>query len=272
MNRYFVILSILLLVSCEEQMIPIPDPVVPPEGRVVLIEELTGVECVPCFEASAVLRGILDQYDGAVVAYGIHGDLQSTPLEDSKYDFRYPDAESLELSMSFFGKPSAAFNRIRDEAAGINAFPRSDTWQGLIDIELIKPHVANVFITSNYNASERRVDMNVRSVLLREISGNIDVHVVISESHLIDAQKSPQGTVKEFEHEHVMKESLTGLSGQSIGSDISADEPIDMNFSFTIPDEVNGEWIPENMEITAFITSDDMNGEVLQAAQEHIIP
>ena len=53
-------------------------------------------------------------------------------------------------------------------------------------------------------------------------------------------------------------------------TDAIADEIIRKTYTYTVPEEVNGEWIPENMEITAFITSKDRDGEVQQAAQIHL--
>jgi len=102
---------------------------------------------------------------------------------------------------------------------------------------------------------------------LEDIGGEINVHVVITESHLIDPQKSQtQGIIKDFEHNHVFKKSLTGgIQGKGRG------EIYRYNESYTLPDEVNGEWIAENMEVIAFVTATDRDGEVQQAAQIHLV-
>ena len=70
------ILFSLMFVACDEQMIMIPDPPTPPEGRVMLLEDYTGVECVPCFAANTFVESVLAANPESIVTYGVHGDLQ----------------------------------------------------------------------------------------------------------------------------------------------------------------------------------------------------
>jgi len=67
-----------------------------------------------------------------------------------------------------------------------------------------------------------------------------------------------------------MKESLTSLSGQLIGTNLSMGNTQARTFSYTIPAENNGEWKAENIEFTVFVTAESQDGEVLQAAQIHL--
>jgi len=260
---------LVLFSSCEEQPIPIPDAIIPAEGRVVLVEELTGVSCPPCAAAAITLKNIAEASDGAVVYYGIHGSLQSEPTSSSIYDFRYPDALDLEGSFSFFGKPAAAFNRI-PLPGGITAQSGGNTWQPFIDEELLKPQVIEITMSSQYNEDTRQATVFIGVTPLETIEGNVNLHVVVSESKLIDAQTTPTEVITDFDHSHVMKASLTSLSGQQIGSDLVKGETVQRSFSYTIPAESNGEWKAENMEFTAFVTADARGGEVQQAAQIHL--
>lgn len=274
--KYYVLyifgLVTILFSSCDEIETPIPPPIVVEEGRVILIEELTGVSCTPCAAASAILEGIIDGADGAVVAYGIHGSFQSEPLSASKYDFRNEDAAELERYLVEFGKPAASMNRtISNTGSLVYAQPAS--WQAPVDAELEKPRVANVVIRSTYNESTRRADIEVDVNALLDIEGALNLVVAISESNLIDPQKAPGEDIIDFKHKHVLKEHLTTFLGDPIASaGLAAGEAIDTrNFSYTLPDELNGEWLPENMEITAFITAENLNGEVQQAAQVNLV-
>ena len=274
--RYIISIFFLgiLISSCEEQMIPIPERSLEPTGRVVLMEEFTGVRCGPCYDASFVAKEMVDNANGDVVIYAVHGGvIQSVPLDQSLYDFNYIDPTELTNTFELFGKPAASFNRVEDEF-GFKVATITGQWQGLLDAELAKPQVASVNVEPNYDAGSRSVNFVVKTAALQNLTGNIFLHVNISESHLIDYQLSQNNPpeVPDFEHNHVMKASLTGLNGQLIGTNIRSNEVIETPFSYSIPDEVNGEWIPENMEVTAFITSEDLNGEVLQATQEHFIP
>jgi len=261
-----ILISIIILGGCEEQPIPIPQAPVSNTGRVILIEDYTGVNCVPCFGANVVLDAAVDASPDGIVVYGAHGSLQSEPVDGSKYDFRYPDAADLEASADLIGKPAAAFNRIL-LPSGRRVQLGSGSWQPFIDKELAKPQVVQLGMLTEYDADNRRVDIDLSVIPLETISGNTNVHIVISESNLIDSQASPSGIIPDYKHKHVMKASLTGLQGDPLASDLDPDQIYREKYSYTLPAESNGEWIAENMEVTAFITSDDLEGEVLQALQ-----
>lgn len=255
-------------VSCEEQMIPIPEAPEATEGRVMLIEDMTGVTCPPCALAIEVLDAAIEENKGSIVVYGVHGIIQSDPTDDSKYDFRYEDAANLELAFNPPGKPAASFNRI-SFANGKKTKISHTTWQPIIDAELVKPQVAELLVKSTFDTESRQAQIDLSMIPTEDISGEINVHIVIAESHLIDPQlKQGTGLILDFEHNHVMKKSLTGgIQGSFLTSDATSGTIYRHTASYTLPEEVNGEWIPENMEIIAFVTAQDRDGEVQQAAK-----
>ncbi len=272
-NKAIFLLTIMMIAisSCEEQPIPIPDPVIPAEGRVILLEDLTGVQCVPCHNANLFIEALLEETDGAVVTYGIHGDLQSEPHTESRYDFRYPDAASLEFSVDFLGKPSALFNRVVQNN-GREAQTNPATWQAFVDAELSKPQVMEILIETAFDESTRRIDIEVTAIALEDIPGQTSIHMVITESHLFDVQSTPppDGIVIEYEHNHVMKASLTGLQGDFLSEGLQQNESIRRTYSYTLPEAFDGEWNPDNIDIVAFVTAADRANEVQQAAQAQV--
>ena len=149
------------------------------EGRVMLLEDYTGVNCVPCFAANAFVEAVLDANPESVVTYGIHGDLQSEPVSGSKYDFRYPDAFEFEINANIIGKPSASFNRTT-LPNGRKVQPNTASWQAFIDTELEKELVAEIRMLSTYNADTRQADIDVTVVPRENISGEVLVHVIIT--------------------------------------------------------------------------------------------
>jgi len=257
-----------LFISCEEQMIMIP-PAPESAGRVLLLEDYTGVNCVPCFGANAYVEELLASNPGSVIAYGIHGSLQSEPISGSTYDFRYPDAADFEQASGLLGKPSASFNRVT-LPNGRKVQLNVASWQGFVDTELTRRQVAEIKMERTYDDGARQADIDVIVIPREDIAGDVNVHVVVTESHLVDSQASPDGVEEEFEHNHVMKASLTGLLGAPLASNLKEGNEYTYNVSYTCPEEVNGEWNPENMEVIAFITAKDRDDEVLQAFQIHM--
>ena len=106
---------------------------------------------------------------------------------------------------------------------------------------------------------------------LEDIEGIMRLMVLINESYLIDAQSNQTEIIPDYEHNHVMKEMLSAVQGDILASDgMTEGEVVPRSFSYTIPDEVNGEWIPENMEIISFVTASFFDGEVLQAESAYL--
>jgi len=272
MKNYIFVLCLICFTffSCEEQMIPIPERPTSTEGRVMLIEDITGVSCVPCHNANVYVNNLLKESNGAVVAYAIHNGSLSTPHSNSKYDFRYPDVRELESTVDYIGQPSGMFNRVT-QANGRIAQSNPSTWQPYVDAELTKPNFLKIEMSADYNTGSRTAEIEIEIVPLSNISGETNIHVVMTENKLIDPQSTPEGVVEDYEHNHVMKESLTGVNGQFLANDLVAFESVIIPFTYTIPAEENGEWIPENMEVIAFVTSKNQNNEVLQAAVKHVV-
>ncbi len=269
---YKITLLVFIFSACEEQMIPVPPPPEIAEGRVMLIEEMTGVGCVPCFGAAEILESFLETNKGSIVAYGVHGDILSDPVDQSTYDFRLPDAIDIIQILQVTGKPAAAFNRtILNENTGRRVQANPPTWQAFVDTELQKQQVVEIRLLSTFNEETRQAEIDVSVIPLEPISGELALHVKISESHLIDSQSSPNGIVLDFEHNHVLKTSASASQGDLLVTDAVAGESYAKKYFYSLPDELNEEWTAENMEIIAFVTAKDRNGEVQQAAQVHMM-
>jgi len=269
--KYTFIIVLLSIISCEEQPVIIPEMTVPVTDKVVLLEELTGVRCPNCPKGVATVEAIQAQFPGKVISYGIHGNQLTKPHDDSKYDFRYPDAIELEETLKpFFGKPAAAINRKLFDGEPFISSIAVDLWASFVEEELQKEQEVNIIIDVAYDESERSVDINVGVSTITNIPGDLNLHVSVTESHLIDPQDDINVTIPDFEHNHVLKEILTQLSGDNLGTDLNANDNVTRAYTYTIPDENNGEWIPDNMEVIVFVTSSDADGIVLQAGSAHI--
>ena len=268
---YTFLLLTLILFSCEEQMVVIPDIVVPETDKVVLVEELTGVSCPNCPKGAATVMAILDQFEGKVVAYEVHGNLLTDPLPESKYDFRNPDAIELEEFLKpFWGKPSASINRVLFDGQDFASTTIVDLWPSFVEEELQKPQVLDIVIAPSYDPSNRTAQFNVGVSAIDDIEGNLQLHVGIIDSHLIDPQEDNGAIIPDFEHNHVLKELLTQISGDDVANGMQSGDNVSRAYNYTVPAENIGEWKIENMEVVAFITSSNANGEVLQAASVHI--
>jgi len=261
-----------LMTSCEEKPIVIPEFVPPDSERVIIIEDLTGASCQGCPAGSTKLESLIQLYDGNLIGVGVHGDFLSNPIDGhSKYDFRFDKAKELENSFTILGKPAAIVNRINYEDQNFHGIDNIDLWQSYVERELEKPNYLTLLHTSTYDPDTRTLSMDITGVPVRELDGKFNITIMLTESHIIDAQKNGQVIEDDYEHNHVLRAIVTETRGDFFTSNIEVGNNVTKSYSYTIPPE-DGTYIPENMEVVVKITRvEDSSEETIQAMQFHVV-
>jgi len=270
---YYTLFFIVFFQSCSEIPIEIKDIEIEPSEKVVLIEELTGASCPNCPKGTAAINSILAKYPKNVVAVGVHGKFLAEKTKDSKYDFRNKDAEDLEnWFRPWFGKPTASVNRVLNEDELLTT-DLPDLWLSMVEKELQKPQLVNMSMKVNYDTITRVADIEVAYIPLTDLEGNYNTTVYVTESHIIDAQSSNSEIIKNFEHNHVLREIITKFDGDFLVSNPRKNQIIKKNFSYTIPLSTFPELFnPKHMAIIAMMSkSSAENKEVLQAIQQYVV-
>lgn len=270
---YYSLLSCCFFVSCSEIPIEIKDVEIEPSEKVVLIEELTGASCPNCPKGTAAINNILTKYPNNVVAIGVHGKFLAEKTKDSKYDFRNKDAEDLEnWFRPWFGKPTASVNRVLNEDEQLTT-DLPDLWLSMVEKELQKPQLVNMSMKVNYDSLTRIANIEVAYIPLADLEGNYNTTVYVTESHIIDAQSSNTEIIKDFEHNHVLREILTRFDGDFLVSNPRKNQIIKKNFSYTIPVSLFPElYNPKHMAIIAMVSKNSAESkEVLQAIQKYVV-
>ena len=271
-NSFLAFLFLALLLSCEEKPIPIPEFEPPESDRVIVIEDLTGASCQGCPAGSTKLASLIQLFDGNVIGVGVHGDFLSNPIDGhSKYDFRFDKAKELEKLFTYQGKPAAIINRINYEDQNFHGIDDVDLWQSYVERELEKPNFLTLLHDSSYDPATRTLNMDIVGAPVRELEGNFNITVMITENHIIDAQKNGQVIEDDYEHNHVLRAIITETRGDFFTNNLEIGKNITKSFTYTIPEE-DGTYIAENMEVVAFITKvESSSEETLQATQFHVV-
>jgi len=266
------VLSLLIMPSCEEVPIDLADPTLPDSDRMVLIEELTGASCPNCPKGSAAINAILTKFPNKVAAVAIHGDFLAKPTSKSKYDFRNPKAKDLEKSFEgWFGKPTATINRALDNT-GSMMIDLPDLWQAAVERELQKDHRMNILLNANYNESSRIIDLEIAAIPLADLTGNHSISIYLNESNIVDAQSNGAQIIEDYVHKHVLRDMFTRFNGDDLGSNLVKGNIIKRNYTYTLPAQPEGLWIPKNMEIVVMVSRNNPSDrEVIQAAQTKLI-
>lgn len=234
----------------------------------VLVEEYTGVTCVNCPKGAAILSTLSDKYPGRIIIAGMHEGKQSEPIPDvSKYDFRLPKV--LDLLNSYFSekpnKPMAVINRNKFNDL---YFIDWTTWTGRIEDVLKQKSKINLEATILFDTSSREATIRVKVVYTQKIETRQNISLYITESKLIDAQENETTIIKDYEHNHVLRDMITPISGITILPDNPIKEPgrvYERTFKYII----NKDWNYKNCKIIVFVHNDGTGDkEVLQCLEK----
>jgi hypothetical protein len=257
------------MAGCKEIPIEIGETIIPDSGKKVLIEDLTGASCPNCPKGAAAVKNILSKYKDQVVAVGIHGFFLSNPTPKSKYDFRNPQARDLE---NWFrptgGKPAASVSRVRRNDNSLLSY-LPDLWLSLTETELQKSQEIELDMTLTYDASSRKLEAKVTAIPLADLDGDFSISVYLTESGIIDAQSNGTEIIENYVHDHVLRAMLTRFDGDSFSSNLKRGASIVRSYSYTLPTEPAGLWVPDNIYLVAMIARNSTdNKEVIQVVEK----
>lgn len=254
-------LSAIVMSSCNETPVSIPDFELPNTQRVVLFEYLTGVKCPNCPKGSAVIKNMLNIFPVKIAVVGIHGRLQTEPLKDSKYDFRTEVSRQLEeFHRPFLGKPSAMINRLQFAEEPFKAVDLADLWPSYVEGELKKPQLIDIALTSNYDKVTRKVSLALGFLPKVDLNGTFSVSIFVTENKIIDLQETIGRIIPDYEHEHVLRHMMTNVTGDDIASNLKKNQLISKVYSYAIPSE----FYVENIDIIVAIR-ENSSGYIHQA-------
>ena len=265
----------LLLVTCKNDPIIIPEFMVPETDRVVIVEEFTGVRCPNCPKGQRELENLQLRFPGKVVVVGVHSFFLANPLPNSKFDFRTVEAEALNRYLGIAGsKPSAVVNRTEFDLTGVDGLfnGQVDTWAGVVESELEKFSKINLTQGVEYNEATRELSIDVNVIPKEDINTKMYINVMITESEIEDPQEDNGVEIEEYEHNHVLREILTTVEGgDDFADSMTQGESITKSFNFTLPPE-DGLWRAEHIDVAVFITADiDGERKALQASVAKIL-
>lgn len=189
-----------------------------PQPRTVLIEEFTGVQCANCVSGHEALRNIVEAYGERVVVVSYHTGVFATPLPESKYDFRTPDATQITQAIgSPPGYPVAVIDRRDFDGDGSLMELNSAEWMMLVSALLDSPTLANIDLTAMWTASDTLL-VKVEAHFLQNLTWEVFISVAVVQDSITDAQLTPSGTDTSYMHRWVFREMVTAVGGDLLFS------------------------------------------------------
>ena len=232
--------------------------------RTSLLIEYSGWQCVNCPTAAEEAHRLKEQYGDNLVVVVMHPESNPNTRHNNKPALNYtcPEADSIYIMMGGTNTtpfPTGNVNLVKDATQGY--FYDYDKWGTLISQAYANPKpvlLAAEATTIDTNVIFVAVDItNLATQTMEAI-----VQVWLTEDAVIGSQKKPEGTDKEYAHNHLMRASISPLWGETLP--INAQMTQQIVYEYTLPDKV----VKKNCNVVALVS---VNGEVVQAAETRII-
>ena len=274
MNKYWkyisMVLAVGLLSACEvipenEQITEVFTPTDPSAiKRTSVLIEYSGWQCVNCPTAAEEAHHLKEQYGENLVVVVMHPESNPNTRHNNKPQLNYtcPEADSLYIMMGGTNTtpfPTGNVNMVKDATKGY--FNDYDKWATLVSQAYSTPKP--VIIGQEVEGTTDSKDITITIDITNADSEMMDatLQVWLTEDNVIGSQKKPEGTDKNYAHNHLMRASISPLWGDAVR--LEAQQKEQLTYHYTLPENV----VKENCNIVALVS---VNGEVIQAKETKV--
>lgn len=232
--------------------------------RSSLLIEYSGWMCVNCPTAAEVAHQLKEQYGEQLVVVVMHPESNPNTRHNNNPVLNYtcPEADSIYIMMG--GTSTTAF-----PTGNINLF-KHDTKSYFTDYSMWGKYISQaysnpkpVIINQEVKGTMDSKDINIVVDITNHDTNAIEasLQVWLTEDSVMGRQKKPEGTDKNYAHNHLMRASISSLWGEDIR--VEAQQKEQITYHYTLPENV----VKENCNIVALVS---VNGEVVQAKETKI--
>ena len=263
------VLAVGLLATCEvigpeEQEKVIFTPTDPSAvKRTSLLIEYSGWQCVNCPTAAEEAHHLKDLYGEELVVVVMHPESNPNTRHNNKPALNYtcPEADSLYIMMGGTNTtpfPTGNVNMVKDANQGY--FNDYEKWGTLVSQAYANPKPV-ILSQEVYSIDTNVVFIAVDITNLDSVMMDATLQVWLTEDSVIGSQKKPEGTDKQYAHNHLMRASISPLWGETLPLDAHMTQQI--VYEYTLPKNVK----KENCNIVSIVS---VNGEVVQAKETKV--
>ena len=250
-------------------------------NRAILIEDFTGHKCVFCPAAADLAHSLYLANPTRVFTTSIHagpaglGDFQQ--IDPPNYPLDFTNPQGLEIGTyfgtndgGFPGNPRGTINRVTNGSI----FQGPNSWSSMVSTQLTE-NVLNVNIQSklNYYAETKGAFLHVEVEKLNQsLSNELGIVAYIIEDSLVGDQKMSDNSHNEnYIHRDIHR---GNLNNQAFGRILENSDIIDgkyyVNYSFVIPNQLDGNYNASNMHILVYVY-DRSTWEIYQVIKQKIV-
>jgi hypothetical protein len=226
----------------------------PAQDKNILIEDISGVNCVNCPDAAIKAEEIKARTNGRVVV--------STMLPDSNLlsEFTNPKdiftdltLNSINQLLNFIGPPSGLptgmINR-GDFGQGLTIpYPR---WDGHVDDELLLTTMVNVELDKELSADKKTLIAKIKITYTDNPTDSLqNITLYLAENDITGVQKGRNGIMNNYVFQHVVRAFATSAVGDPIKVKLEKGRVIEREYQF----DIAADWVPDNLEIIGLVHS-----------------
>ena len=231
--------------------------------RTSLLIEYSGWQCVNCPTAAEEAHHLKEQYGENLVVVVMHPESNPNTRHNNKPQLNYtcPEADSIYLMMGGTNTtpfPTGNVNMVKDATKGY--FNDYDKWATLVSQAYANPKPV-ILSQEAYCIDTNVVFVAVDITNLDTIAMDATLQVWLTEDNVIGSQKKPEGTDKNYAHNHLLRASISPIWGDAVRLEAQLKEQL--TYHYTLPEKV----VKENCNIVALVS---VNGEVVQAKETKI--
>ena len=196
------------------------------EKTKVVIEDLTGVNCSNCPKAADKLKSIRTLYPEDIISIGEYpwslANLTAPWLGFDTLNTKEADDIFINIFNNPPGIPTGGVNRKLfngETTLWVSYF----NWAGYADI--VKSQDSKCVLSSqilNIDTVLRKAKVKIKIIFTQEYEKQLNLSVYLSENKILSKQHMPDGSKKDnYEHNHVLRYSITPYSGSPLKMPIS---------------------------------------------------
>jgi len=225
----------------------------------ILVEDFTAHQCGNCPPAAVKAAGYAAEHPGQVVPLAVHaGELASTNA-DYPTDWTCDESDVFWDDLEFQVNPVGRVNRLENETSILLL----DQWDAAVEALLNASPDAGLQMVVEYDEALGKLGIHVHTTWFEAVEGPVRLALLVSENHLVGPQlyyNNPAGSeyVEDYEHEHMLRGSVTGAKGLVVAENPVAGETLQQCYAFTW----NANWDASNSDLVAVLTR--ANGSVIQ--------
>jgi hypothetical protein len=264
------VLAVGLLSACEvipenEQITEVFTPTDPSAiKRTSVLIEYSGWQCVNCPTAAEEAHHLKEQYGEDLVVVVMHPESNPNTRHNNKPQLNYtcPEADSIYIMMGGTNTtpfPTGNVNMVKDATKGY--FNDYDKWATLVSqaYSTPKPVIIGQEVEGTTDSKDITITIDITNAGSEMMDATLQVW--LTEDNVIGSQKKPEGTDKNYAHNHLMRASISPLWGDAVR--LEAQQKEQLTYHYTLPENV----VKENCNIVVLVS---VNGEVVQAKETKV--